>query len=113
MNLRNSDVADRLEEVAQLLAAEATHPFRVRAYQTAAQAIRREPRALKEIYDREGPKGLQANRGIGRSIARNVEELLSSGRLAVLERLRGEVSPLDLMATIPHVGRKRAERIHQ
>lgn len=112
-NLRNADVADRLEEVAQLLGTSSREPFRARAYQQAARAIRREPRPLKEILDAGGRNGLKSLPGIGESIARNVEELLATGRLAVLDRLRAEVSPLDLLATIPNVGRLRAARIHR
>jgi len=59
----------------------------VSAYTRAANTIRRLPRLVSEILDREGIDGLQALPGIGPGIARAVRDLLVRGRLAMLERL--------------------------
>jgi hypothetical protein len=56
----NEDVAGRLEEVARLLAAQGANRFRVRAYERAANTVRRLPRPVSELLERQGVEGLQA-----------------------------------------------------
>ena len=108
----NEDVAGRLEEVARLLAIQGANRFRVRAYERAAATVRRLPRPVSEIFEQQGLDGLQALPGIGESIARAVRDLLAHGRLAMLERLRGESDPAKLLASVPGIGRQLADRLH-
>ena len=54
----NEDVAGRLDEVAQLFAAQGANPFRVRAYKRAAETVRRLSRPVSEILEQEGLEGL-------------------------------------------------------
>lgn len=97
----NEDVAGRLEEVARLLAAQGANRFRVRAYERAAQTLRRLSRPVSEILEQQGVEGLQTLPGVGISIARAIRDLLARGRLAMLERLRGESDPTKLLASVP------------
>lgn len=108
----NEDVAGRLDEVARLLAAQGANPFRVRAYERAAETIRRLPDPVSEIVERGGVVALQRLPGVGESIARAVRELLTRGRLAMLERLRGESEPTKLLASVPGIGRGLADRLY-
>ncbi len=108
----NADIAGRLDEVAQLLATQGASPFRVRAYRRAADTVRRLPRPVSDILALEGLEGLQALPGVGESIARAIRDLLARGRLAMLERLRGEGDPLALLASVPGIGRRTADRLH-
>jgi hypothetical protein len=108
----NENVAGRLDEVAQLFAAQGANRFRVHAYQRAADTVRRLPRPVSEILDREGLEGLRSLPGIGESIARAIRDLLTRGRLAMLERLRGESDPTKLLASVPGIGRKLADRLY-
>lgn len=108
----NDDVAGRLEEVARLLAEQGASPFRVRAYQRAAQTVRGLPRPVSEILEQEGVEGLVALPAIGESIARAIRDLLTRGRLAMLERLRGESDPVKVLASVPGIGRTTADRLH-
>ena len=64
----NEDIAGRLEEVALLLATQGASRFRVRAYQRAAETVRRLPRPVSDILAQEGLEGLQALPGVGESI---------------------------------------------
>ena len=109
----NEDIAGRLEEVAQLLATQGASRFRVRAYQRAAETVRRLPRPVSDILAQEGLEGLQALPGVGESIARAIRDILARGRLAMLERLRGESDPAKLLASVPGIGRATADRLHQ
>lgn len=108
----NEDVAGRLDEVARLLAAQGANRFRVRAYERAATTVRRLPRPVSEILEHEGMRGLDALPGVGPGIARAIRDLLARGRLAMLDRLRGESDPVKLLATVPGIGREFADRLH-
>jgi hypothetical protein len=109
--LANDQVALCLEEVADLLAAQDANPFRVRAYRAAAETVRGLPRAAHEILQAEGAEGLQRLAGIGESLARSIEQLVQTGRLGLLDRLRG-TGVEDVLATVPGIGRRLAGRIH-
>lgn len=108
----NEDIASRFEEVARLLGAQRASPFRVRAYEHAAEAMRRLGKPVSEIFEQQGLEGLEALPGIGESIARAIRDVLTYGRLPMLERLRGESDPVELLASVPGVGVGLAERLH-
>jgi hypothetical protein len=50
--------------------------------------------------------------GVGLSIGSAIREYAASGRLAMLERLEGQVSPEDLFASVPGIGESLARRLH-
>lgn len=110
--MTNDDVADRLAEVARLLAEQEANPFRVRAWRNAGAAIRALPVPVVEIHRDEGPAGLERIHGVGPAIARALGDLLTLGHLPMLERLRGEADPVHLLATVPGIGPGLAERLH-
>lgn len=110
--LSNEEIADRLDDLAALLRAQEANPYRVRAWEAAARQVRSLPEPLAEMLRRDGRAGLEALPHVGRSIASALDELLHRGRLTALERLKGAVSPEDLLATIPGLGAKLAERLH-
>ena len=113
VHMNNGEVADRLEEIAALLEAQAANTFRVRAYRNAADNLRRLDRPLEEILDNEGVAGLIRLPGIGRSLAHSIEHLVHAGHLALLDRLRGEDVAERLFATVPNIGPGMAKRIHE
>ncbi|MBZ5560639.1 MAG: hypothetical protein LAO77_25580 [Acidobacteriia bacterium] len=108
----NDDIAARLDEIARLLAAQGADAYRVRAYERAADTVRHLPAPVSEILARGSLPGLQALPGIGESLARAIRDLLAHGRLAMLERLRGESDPVKLLASVPGIGRVLADRLH-
>lgn len=108
----NDDVADRLDEIARLLAAQGANRFRVSAYERAADTVRRLPVPVSDILERQGVDGLEQLAAIGPSIARAIRDLLERGRFAMLERLRGESEPTKLLATVPGIGRELADRLY-
>ncbi|MHC4947329.1 MAG: helix-hairpin-helix domain-containing protein [Planctomycetota bacterium] len=109
----NARVAAALAEVARLLEAQGANEFRVRAYRGAARTVRELRRPLPEILDTGGPEALETLRGIGPSLARSIDQLAHSGRLALLERLRGDVAPPRLLTTVAGIGPELAHRIHE
>jgi DNA polymerase/3'-5' exonuclease PolX len=108
----NSEIADVLERVAELLEAQDANPFRVSAYRRAAETARTHPRPLVEILDEGGVQALDALPTIGPTIAAHVAELARRGGLTLLDRLEGEVSPEQLFATIAGIGPELAGRLH-
>ena len=109
----NAAIADRLDEVAALLAEQGANPFRVRAYTRGADTVRALPDEAAALFARGGLEALTALPGIGEGLARSIRELLVHGRLAQLDRLRGEADPVALLRTVPGVGPALAERIHE
>lgn len=109
----NALIANRLEEVASLLEEQRANPYRARAYRNAAAAIRAQAGPVSALYRERGLAGLQELPGIGESLARSVRALLTTGRLPILERLRGASDPEALLMTVPGIGRKTAELLHE
>lgn len=108
----NQKVADKLREAADVLEQQGANPFRVGAYRRAAETVAQLDRDLRDIVAVEGAGGLTALPGIGRGIAAAIDEILRSGRWSQLERLRGTLDPLKLFRTVPGIGPRLAERIH-
>jgi len=108
----NARCADRLREAADLLHAQGANPFRVSAYRKAATTVRDLPEDLSAIVERAGLPGLEALPNIGRGIAAALLEMNRSGRWIQLERLRGSADPVQLLTSVPGLGHRLAERIH-
>jgi DNA polymerase (family X) len=108
----NAVIATRLEEVAGILEAQQASPYRVQAYRRAAMTVRNCDRPMDEIVREEGVEGLQHLLGIGESLSRTIHQLVTSGRLPMLERLRGESDPVEVLASVPGVGKRLAERLY-
>lgn len=108
----NEDIAGRLDEVGQLLAEQGANPFRVRAYHQAATVLRGLEQSVADLLAAEGLPGLEKLPGIGPSLARSIRDLLQHGRLAMLDRLRGEHDPIALLTSVPGIGRALAGKLH-
>jgi DNA polymerase (family 10) len=108
----NDEIADQLEQIGALLGAQGADSYRVRAYGLAARSLRALDRPVAEIDAEAGSRGLEALPHIGRSIAALIHEELHTGRIGLLERLEGEVSPEDLFVTVPGIGETLAARLH-
>jgi hypothetical protein len=67
---------------------------------------------VDEIVRSEGIEGLQKLPGIGETLARFIHQLVTTGRLPMLERLRGESDPVSLLRTVPGIGKVSAERLY-
>lgn len=109
----NADIAATLERIAALLEQQQANPFRIQAYRTAAGSVRTEPGSVAELAAREGPEGLERLYGIGPRISRHITSFVDTGRIPLLEQLEGELDPLGLLATVPGIGPKSAQEIHQ
>ncbi len=111
--LTNQAIAEVLEEVADLLQAQGANPFRVAAYRNGAATIRGWSESMVDIVHAEGRSALLRLPAIGRSLAHAVEQLVRSGRLPLLNRLRGDDTVERNFATVPDIGKELAHRIHE
>jgi hypothetical protein len=108
----NSSVGSRLDEVAQILEEQGANVFRVGAYRRAAAMLRGLKEPIDQIVKTEGLEGLEKLPGIGETLARFIHQLVMTGRLPMLDRLRGESDPIALLKTVPGIGRVLAEKLH-
>ena len=109
----NEDIAGRLDEVSRILAEQEANRFRVQAYQQAATALRGLSYPVSEVFAKEGIAGLEKIPGVGETIARSIRDILLHGKLAMLQRLRGEHDPLALLRSVPGVGKVTAWKLYE
>jgi hypothetical protein len=101
-----------LDRVAQLLELQGKNPFRVQSYRRAAQTVSESQSSLASILNKQGIDGLRQLEGIGPSLSSAITEIIETGRLGLLARLEGQLSPKALLRKLPGIGEKLAERIH-
>lgn len=110
--MHNWQIAERLDETADLLVHQDANAFRIEAYRRAAATIRHLAQPVEDILQRAGEAGLRQQLGIGESLARSIRELVQTGKLGVLERLRGQADPVTLLSSVTGIGKMLAERLH-
>jgi hypothetical protein len=110
--MQNIEIARRFEEVAELLGSQGASPYQAQAYYHGAQTFRKLPKPVQDIYRDEGWEGLKNLPGIGPRLSYSVRDLILTGRLPILERLRGETDPMKLLRTVPGIGPVTAARLH-
>ncbi|MFX0169604.1 MAG: DNA polymerase/3'-5' exonuclease PolX [Candidatus Hodarchaeota archaeon] len=104
--MENKEVVKVLNEIADLLELQEVS-FRPRAYRRAARSIEGLSESLQDIAARGE---LEKIPGIGKGIAKKLDELLNTGKLTYLDSLR-EGLPSDLveLLAIPGIGPKTAK----
>lgn len=108
----NTEIANLLAAVAQLLEDQAARDTRVREWRDAANAVRALHRPVAEILRDEGVEELDRIDGISHTLADEICEIVETGRLALYERLLGDTDSVARIAAVPGMGRKLAHRVH-
>ena len=112
VNLSNAEIADRLASLAQLLSVEKENPYKVKAYQRAAAKIRTLSESVDELVHQDADLTVYA--GIGEAISRAVQEIVRTGTLSLLERLRSQAPPeLAGLSNFPRLDPKRVLRAYK
>lgn len=109
----NEEIAAQFERIADLLEVQDANPFRVGAYLSAARMLRDRHEPVVRRLAREGREGLVRLPHVGRRLAALIEEYARTGRIGLLDRLEGHVSPESLLARVPGIGEVLAERVHE
>jgi len=106
---RNSDVADALDELADVSEVLGEQGFRIIAYRRAATRVRETAASIAELALTGRAKELP---GIGGTIEAKIVELTETGHMAALEKRRAEVpGEVTQFLRLPGLGPKTAARI--
>lgn len=109
----NEQISEALHAVADLLQAQSANRFRVAAYRLGANVVEQLDEPASKILDREGTAGLMRLDGVGRSLANSISQLVRTGHLPLLDRMRGDHRVERMFATVPDIGPELAHRIHE
>jgi DNA polymerase (family 10) len=111
--LNNSQIADVLEELADLLEFQGSNAFRIRAYRNAARTIRNHSESIAALAT-EHPEKLTEMPGIGKAVAEKCATLATTGKLPQLQELLEEIPESTLaMLRIPGLGPKKAAVLYK
>src|SRR3954451_13248770 len=109
-DLTNGDLARVFHEIGDILEVKGEVVFKTVAYHRAADAIGRSPVDLVAAYRSGAPPKIP---GVGQAISDKITELVTTGRMAYLERLRSEVpASLVELLRIPGLGPKTVKQLH-
>lgn len=112
VSVRNREIADLFEELADLLEIEGANPFRVRAYRNAAGTIRGHPQEMTELIAAGARLALLP--GIGKDLEGKIRTIASTGKLPLLEEVAARTPrALSRLMRIEGLGPKRVRTLHQ
>jgi len=108
--MKNQEIAQLFNDIAQLLELKGENVFRVLAYQRAGQTIDGLPTDVATLSDEE----LIALPGIGKDLAGKIREYLATGRIAKYDKLTREIPAgvLELLR-VPGIGPKKAKQFFE
>jgi len=109
--MKNLEIAQIFREIAQILEIKGDNPFRIRAYERAAQNIEG---LTEDIEDYLKEDRLGEIPGIGKDLAEKIKEFTSSGKIKAYLDLKKSV-PAGVLAllNIPSVGPKTAKLLYE
>jgi len=87
----NKKIVKILYEIEELLKIKGV-PFKPSAYHKAALSLENLEQNVSFIYEKDGLKGLEKISGVGKSIAKKIEEYIKKGKIAYYEKLKEETA---------------------
>lgn len=109
--MRNSEIAQIFQDIADILEIKGENPFRVRAYRKVVRTLESLPEEVEKIFERGELRNIS---GVGEGLAKKIEELLATGKLAYYEDLKKQVpSGLTELLSIPEIGPKTVSLLHK
>jgi DNA polymerase (family 10) len=107
----NAELARIFHEIGDMLEVKGELVFKTVAYHKAADAIAHSPVEVSRAYLEGRPPRIL---GVGEAIAKKIEELARTGRMAFYEALREAVPPsLVALLEIPGVGPRTVKQLHE
>ncbi|MEJ2054897.1 MAG: helix-hairpin-helix domain-containing protein, partial [Calditrichaceae bacterium] len=110
--IKNKQIADILEETANLMDLKNNNRFRIRSYRSAARLIRNMNDPVTEILENQGIEGLRELPGIGKRIGSSIREITETGHLQLIDKLESQLTPERVLSRVPGVGNTLADRIY-
>jgi DNA polymerase (family 10) len=112
MPVRNSDIADIFDQIADYLEIEGENPFRIRAYRNAVRTVSGLGSELKEMV--AAGEDLKQLPGIGKDLAAKIHEILETGTAKALVKLQKRIPKTVIeMLKLPGLGPKRARILYR
>jgi len=87
----NKEIIKILKDIAELLDIKGVK-FKPAAYQRAAESLEKIKKDVKSIYREKGLKGIEEIKGIGKSIAKKIEEYIKKGKIKYYQELKEETA---------------------
>ena len=110
--LSNAEIADRLASLAQLLSAGKENPWKIKAYQRAAAKLRTLPESIDDLVREDAD--LTRFASIGEGIGNAIREIVLTGTLSKLEKLRSQApDELASISQYPRLDPKRVLRVYK
>jgi len=109
--MKNKEIAEIFNNIADILEIKGENPFRVRAYRRAAFAIRDLSSDIGRLVVKQE---LGKIPGIGKDLAQKIEEYIRTGKMMFYETLRNSIpgSVLEFM-DVPGIGPKTAHLLYE
>ncbi len=107
----NEEIAGVLERIADLLEAQDANTFRIQAYRKGANTVRSADESIADVVHEEGQESLQELPDVGDALAGLIAEYVRTGRSDLLNRLRGEVSPVQIFTQVPGIDEELARNV--
>ena len=102
--MTNRDIARTFRDLAEIMELYDENPFKIKSYQNAYISLRKMEEPLADLSAAE----LAAIQGVGKAISEKINELITTGRLSLLEQYR-EKTPAGILEllTVPGLGPKK------
>ena len=109
--MKNKELADLFEKMADILEFKGENPFKISAYRKASRIIGDLTQDIEESAERGELKNLP---GVGEGMAQKIEEYLKTGKISKFEEVKKGVSDeLIAIMDIPGMGPKTLALIHK
>jgi len=105
-DVRNSEVADLLDRLGDLVEANGEDRFKVIAYHRAATSVRNMDEDVEQLWRERKLEDIQY---VGEGIAKKIDEYLSTGKLQLLDRMKEKTPPgVPLLMKVQGIGPRTA-----
>jgi DNA polymerase (family 10) len=109
--MKNKELADLFEKMADILEFKGENPFKISAYRRASRIIGDLTQDIEEITEQGELKNIP---GIGEGMAQKIEEYLKTGKISKFEEVKKGVSDeLIAIMDIPGMGPKTLAMLHK
>jgi len=106
--MNNKEIAGSFRLLAELMELHNENPFKIRSYANAYISLRKVDQPLSEMDE----SSIAAIKGVGSSVAKKVLELVESGKMEALQKLK-EITPVGVqqILSIKGIGPKKVKQI--
>lgn len=109
--MTNEEIAQILENIAELLEILGENSFKVRAYQKAAASIRLLENPVRELVEKGNLDDIP---WVGKSISETVKEIVTTGKSTVYEKLVSKIpASVAQLTKVPGIGPKTAKLLYE